>query len=253
MAASENRLAFGSLRANMSAMAPAQTRFGSLILGLAPQVVGTVSRADTLAQLRVGMPRVCDIVEVRLDLIGPETTGWLEHAKAIEAQGFPVVVTVRLSSEGGRWAQPDDARLPLFETALEHLSAVDIELRSPVVEPVSAAARRRQRALIVSHHDFDGTPSAHELRRIIFKAAEYGPVVKIATFTQTEADVATLRELFSQKWPVSLCVLGMGPFGPRTRAEFPRLGSCLTYGYVDVPVASGQVPARELMRQLHDG
>jgi len=43
----------------------------------------------------------------------------------------------------------------------------------------------------------------------------------------------------------------MGPLGPQTRIEFPKLGSCLTYGYLDQPVAPGQVPARELMRQLH--
>jgi 3-dehydroquinate dehydratase-1 len=231
-------------------MACAPTRFGSLILGLAPQVVGTVSQADTLARLGVGMPRVCDIVEIRLDLIGPDAGPWLEHAKAIETQGFPVVVTIRLADEGGQWTQPDAERLPLFEAALEHLSAADIELRSPLLETVCAAARRRQRALIVSHHDFLRTPPAHELRRIVFKAAEYGPVVKVATLTQTEEDVATLRELLGQKHPGALCVLGMGPLGPRTRTEFPKLGSCLTYGYVDVPVAPGQIAAHELIRQL---
>ena len=42
----------------------------------------------------------------------------------------------------------------------------------------------------------------------------------------------------------------MGPLGPQTRIDFPKLGSCLTYGYLDAPVAPGQVSARELMRQL---
>ena len=234
----------------MLCMSGAQTRFGSLVLGLAPQVVGSVSQADTLARLAVGVERACDIVEVRLDLIGPAAAPWLEQAKAIEAQGFPVVVTIRLANEGGRWTQPDAARLPLFEAALEQLSAVDVELSSPSLAEVSTAARRRQRALIVSHHDFIRTPSAHELRQILLKAAGSGTVVKIATFTQTEEDVATLRGLFAEKCSVSLCVLGMGPLGPQTRTEFPKLGSCLTYGYLDAPVAPGQVSARELMQQL---
>ncbi|HUI05934.1 MAG TPA: type I 3-dehydroquinate dehydratase [Verrucomicrobiae bacterium] len=231
-------------------MSGTQTRFGDLILGLAPQIVGTVSQADTLARLAVGMERTCDIVEIRLDLIGPDAAPWLQQAKAIEAQGFPVVVTIRLASEGGQWTQPDAARLPLFETALEQLSAADVELVSPLLPKVSTAARRRQRALVVSHHDFVRTPSAHELRQIVLKAAEYGTVVKIATLTQTEDDVAALRGLFTEKCSVSLCVLGMGSLGPQTRLEFPKLGSCLTYGYLDVPVASGQVSARELMQQL---
>jgi 3-dehydroquinate dehydratase-1 len=206
-----------------------------------------------LARLAVGVPRYCDIVEIRLDLIGPDAAPWLEQAKAIEAQGFPVVVTIRLASEGGQWAQPDEARRPLFETALEHLSAADIELRSPLLTEVSTLARRRHRALIVSHHDFVGTPSTRELHHIVLKAADYGTVVKVATVAQTEADVAALRELLSRKCPVPLCVLGMGPLGPQTRTELPKLGSCLTYGYLDVPVAPGQVSAHELMRQLRGG
>jgi 3-dehydroquinate dehydratase-1 len=231
-------------------MASQQTRFGSLILGLSPQIVGTVSQADTLTRLAIGVEHVCDIVEIRLDLIGVTTPGWLEHAKKIEAQGFPVVVTVRLESEGGRWTQADADRLPFFETALENLSAADIELRSPLLSGVSALARRHKRALIVSFHDFAKTPSIGELRQILWKAVTHGTVVKIATFTQTETDLVSLRELFMEKCPVSLCVLGMGPLGPRTRLEFPKFGSCLTYGYLDVPVAPGQISARELRQQL---
>jgi 3-dehydroquinate dehydratase-1 len=231
-------------------MASQQTKFGSLILGLAPQVVGTVSQADTLARLAVGVEHVCDIVEVRLDIIGPAAPKWLDHARAIEAQGFPVVVTIRLANEGGQWTEADAARLPLFETVLQNLSATDIELRSPLLSEVSALARRHKRALIISYHDFTKTPPIGELRQILWKAASHGTVVKIATLTQTETELATLRELLSEKCPVSLCLLGMGPLGPRTRLEFPKLGSCLTYGYLDAPVAPGQISARELMQQL---
>jgi len=227
-----------------------QTHFGSLILGLSPQIVGTVSQADTLTRLAVGVEHVCDIVEIRLDLIGAATSAWLEYARKIEAQGFPVVVTVRLESEGGRWTQADELRRPLFESALTNLSAADIELRSPLLSDVSALARRHKRALIVSYHDFAKTPSLNELRQILWKAATHGTVVKIATFTQTETELVALRELFMEKCPVSLCVLGMGPLGPRTRLEFPKFGSCLTYGYLDAPVAPGQISARELKQQL---
>jgi 3-dehydroquinate dehydratase-1 len=227
-----------------------QTRFGSLILGLTPQIVGVVSQADTLARLAIGVGHVCDIVEVRLDLIGADAPAWLDHAKKVEAQGFPVVVTIRLNSEGGQWTEADTSRLPLFETVLQNLSAADIELRSPLLSGVSALARRHKRALIVSYHDFTKTPSVAELRQILWKAATHGTVVKIATLTQTETELVALRELFLEKCPVSLCVLGMGALGPRTRLEFPKLGSCLTYGYLDEPVAPGQISARELRQQL---
>ena len=225
-----------------------QTRFGNLVLGLAPKVVGTVSQAGTLEKLAAGSERQCDIVEIRLDLI--DTDHWLDHAKAIEAQGLPVLATLRLASEGGKWTRPDAERLPVLETALTHLTAVDIEFRSPLLEKVSAFAASRQKALIISYHDFERTPPVTELRQVIRKAANYGTVVKIATLTQTEADLATLRELFTEQCSASVCLLGMGALGPVSRTLLPQLGSCLTYGYLDAPIAPGQVAASELRRQL---
>jgi 3-dehydroquinate dehydratase-1 len=231
-------------------MARGQTRFGKFALGSIPRVVGTVSQAETLAQLAAVTNRDCDIVEVRLDLIGSNTPQWVEHARAIEARGLPVVVTIRLAEEGGQWKQPDEERLPLFETALRNLTAVDIELRSPIVKEVSTLASRHERALIVSYHDFQQTPPIDELKKVMATAANFGSVVKIVTFTKTDEDVGVLRTLLHEKSSTPLCVMGMGPLGPQTRVKFPKLGSCLAYGYLDAPVAPNQVPASDLMQQL---
>ena len=226
-------------------MIRAQTRFGKFTLGTTPRVVGTVSQAGTLTSLAAGTARDCDIVEIRLDLIGADTTRHLELAAKLE----PVIVTIRLPSEGGKWPQLDEARLPLFDAALRCCTAVDIEYQSALLHKVSALAVKHQKALIVSYHDFDKTPPAHELKKIMARAANYGTVVKITTLTKTEDDLAVLRELFNESCSAALCVLGMGPLASRSRTEFPRLGSCLTYGYLDEPVAPGQPAARDLMRR----
>jgi 3-dehydroquinate dehydratase-1 len=231
-------------------MARGQTRFGKFALGSIPRVVGTVSQAETLVQLAAVTNRDCDIVEIRLDLIGSNTPRWMEHAQAIEARGLPVVITVRLAEEGGQWTQPDEERLPLFETAIRALTAVDIELRSPILEEVFALASRYECALIVSHHDFKRTPPIDELKKVIAAAAHFASVVKIVTFTKTDEDVGVLRTLLHEKSSTPLCVMGMGPLGAQTRVKFPRLGSCLAYGYLDAPVAPNQVPASDLMQQL---
>jgi 3-dehydroquinate dehydratase-1 len=215
-----------------------QTRFGSLLLGLTPKVVGTISLPATLNQPG---PFPCDIVELRLDLLG---------ATSVRPLAQPTIATIRLASEGGRWTKPDADRLPLFADALQTATAVDIEYRSPLLKQISALACRLQRALVVSYHDFERTPPLTELQQVIRTAANYGTVVKIATRTETEDDVATLRALFAEQCSASVCLLGMGALGPRTRQEFPRLGSCLTYGYLDAPVAPGQVAAAELMETL---
>ena len=227
-----------------------QTRFGNLVLGLAPKVVGTVAHTGTLEKLAAGMDRQCDIVELRLDLLGVDNDHWLAQAQAIEAQGLPVIATIRLANEGGKWTRPDAERLPIFETALTHLTAADIEFRSPLLKKISTFAASHQKALIISYHDFERMPPVADLRQVIRKAANYGTVVKIAALTQTEADLAALRELFTEQCSASVCLLGMGALGPASRTLLPRLGSCLTYGYLDAPIAPGQVAAAELLRQL---
>jgi len=197
-------------------MIRAQTKFGNFMLGTTPRVVGTVSQPDT----RI-VPGDCDIVELRLDLV------------PLRQVDLPSIATVRLASEGGKWTQPDADRLPLFETAFLQCTAADIELRSSLLDKVSALAAKHQKALVVSYHDFDKTPPLAELRQVMSKAANYGTVVKIATLTKTRKTFATLRALFNENCSAALCVLGMGPLGPQTRAEFPRLGSCFAYGYLD--------------------
>jgi len=231
-------------------MSRAQTRFGNVTLGTVSRIVGVISQPDTLRHLATDTERECDIVEVRLDLIGADTPRWLEDAQAIEASGLPVILTIRLKDEGGQWNQADESRLPLFAQALQHLSAADIELRSPLAEQVSALARQHQRGLIVSHHDFERTAPLSELKKITARAAKHGSVVKIATFTANKTDIATLRSLLHEECPAPLCLIGMGPFGAQTRIEFPKLGSCLTYGYLDTPAAPGQISARELTQLL---
>ena len=203
------------------------------MVGDRPRVVGTISKPGT--KIPAGE---CDIVELRLDMI---------PFRPVE---MPTIATIRLASEGGKWTKPDADRLPLFEEALQKCTAADVELRSPLLDKVSALAAKHKKALIISYHDFEKTPPLEELKKVMAKAANYGTVVKIATMTKTEDDVATLRALFKENCSAALCVLGMGPLAKETRLEFPKLGSCFVYGYLDEPVAPGQPSARELKRAL---
>lgn len=219
-----------------------------LPVGKVPLVVGTVtsprwklpSRRQALA---------CDVVELRLDQM-PKLTDWLARGQAIEALDVPVIVTVRHKSEGGAWSATDKARVPLYDLALRHLSGVDVELQSSIVKEVCALAKKRRKCCIVSFHDFKKTPPLSQLKRVAARAQKLGSVIKITTMTRTEADVETLRRLLACKWKKPICVMGMGPLGGATRVEFPTLGSCLTYGYLDKPAAPGQLSAAQIVRWL---
>ena len=223
---------------------------GALAIGPVPRVVGTISQAATLTGFRPGAGPACDIVEIRLDKMGLETQEWMSHSKALEAQGIPVIFTLRLAAEGGEWRRPDEGRIGFLEIALENLAAVDVEFQSRLLPRMSQKARADGKALIVSVHDFIKTPPLRSLQDIVIEAARYASIVKITTMITRAADVATLRELLKGEWPVPLCVMGMGPQGTETRTLFPTLGSCLTYGYLDESAAPGQIAAAELVQQL---
>jgi 3-dehydroquinate dehydratase I len=223
-------------------------KLGTLPLGQIPRVVGVVSSPGI--DLSAGSQKFpCDVLEFRLDQL-PGAKDWLSRCMAVETTGVPVIVTVRLKAEGGAWNGADKARLPLYELALKNLSAVDVELRSDIVEKVCAITKKRRKCCIVSYHDFSGTPPLSELKRVVARAQKLGSVIKITTMTKTEADVDTLRRLLACEWTKPLCVMGMGDLGKETRVTFPALGSCLTYGYLDKPAAPGQSSAAGLVGRL---
>jgi 3-dehydroquinate dehydratase type I len=210
-----------------------------------PLVVGVLS------SLGGDFPLAGDLVEVRLDKSGhPED--WLERCKAIEARGKPVLLTIRLRSEGGEWPGDNEDRLKLFEEGLRALSAVDVELSSVICARVAKQAEKLGKVCLVSHHDFERTPSLAELESIVERAQQNGAIAKVATMIRNEADIEVLRALLAKKRKRPLCVIGMGDAWKQTRVLFTKLGSCLAYGYLDKPTAPGQVSAAELIRQLQE-
>ncbi len=154
---------------------------------------------------------------------------------------------MRLAAEGGSWRRPDAERAVYYNTALEHLAAIDVELQSELVPKLSQRAKKTGKTLILSSHDFTKTPSSSALQDVILEASRHADIVKIATMISGPRDVDRLRELLATDWGVGLCVLGMGPGSNPTRVEFPRLGSVLTYGYLDRPTAPEQPRAADLM------
>jgi 3-dehydroquinate dehydratase-1 len=230
-----------------SPTAPAALR-GALTLGPIPRVVGTLSSLPD-HPTAIGNHVASDLVELRIDQMPPDSD-WLAVGREFEAAGVPVIVTPRAQSEGGKWSGPETERLALYRQAVQHLSAVDVELRSPIAAEVFRAAQQRGKTCILSYHDFEKTPGLAELESVISKAEHAASVVKVTTMVRVEADIENLRGLLATKRRVPLCVMGMGALGTPTRVAFPALGSCLTYGYLDRPSAPGQLSAAELVRQL---
>ncbi len=218
----------------------------ALQLGRVPRVVGTIITAGFLQRWSAApTPLPCDLVELRLDGFS-DFADWIRVGKQIEHQGKPVLVTLRLQNEGGKWEQGDRERWPLLESAIRNFSGVDVEVRSELAAAVSELCGQIGKLGVFSFHDFEKTPPREELEGLLTKAERLGGIGKVAAAAQTPEDVGMLRSLLRQQRASPICIIGMGPHGRETRLSFPLEGSCFSYGYLDTPGAPGQFSAQEL-------
>jgi len=212
-------------------------------LPLRPNVVGIVDchRAIEIAtRLPAG---AVDFLEWRADC--------LPVGIPLPRSRFPWLVTARHPSEGGHGGLSPAARRKILLHHLGGASAVDIEARSlHAMRDVVREARQIGIPVIASFHDFEKTPSADRLQKIVRRATDAGAdVLKVATVPRSPADIARLLGLFSDQ-NIPVAVMGMGRFGMATRVLFASCGSVLNYGWLHRPNVPGQWSAVEFKRLL---
>jgi 3-dehydroquinate dehydratase-1 len=219
-----------------------------------PLVVGVADRAASLAACAAMTPaaRPFDLVEARVDLFEGQrlSEAALDSCRRLESTGTPVLITIRTASQGGRFSDPDPARLVRFREALQVASWADVEDDAPIAADVARlVAARPSGQLVVSHHDFARTPPLPDLLRIVDQghATAPGAIAKVATTLAADADRTVLRSLLAQR-PIATAVIGMGDDG--FRIELAAAGSRLAYGFVGAPTAPGQTSAETLHARL---
>ena len=211
--------------------------------------MGVVRTVSGLEQLPGASP-ACDLVELRIDLLGAAAP-WREASARCRAAGLPVLVTARWSREGGSWQGDESSREAFYLSALPDAEAVDIEIRCGWGERLVAAARDAGVRVIGSYHDFNGTPDDTTLAGLVGEGVRLGAdLVKLAFHLRDRRDLDRLLLLPSRFPGIDLGVVGMGPLGPESRLALPLVGSFLTYGFADEPSAPGQTAAAELCRRL---
>lgn len=224
--------------------------FDRLPIGPRPLVIGAISQPGTLKRPDLATTLKLHIAEFRLDLTG-FVTGWQERARELRDAGIPVLLTLRSREERGNWTGTETGRETAYASALPHISALDIEISSPVAAAVTRAAHAAGKSVILSFHDFDKTPPIEQLRTTIARGHQLGAdIVKIATRTETQPDLEILRTLLAERGTHLLCCVGMGTLGPASRTELPSFGSCLTYGHADGANAPGQPSSADLLARL---
>jgi 3-dehydroquinate dehydratase-1 len=162
-------------------------------------------------------------------------------------------VTIRSASQGGRFTAGEDERLARFRASLAIASWADVEDDAAITGAVAALVQGRAGGqLIISHHDFGGTPPLGDLLARVdacHAAAPPSAIAKVATAVRTPEDRATLHALLAQR-PERTAVIGMAAGDDGLRVELAAAGSLLAYGFVAGATAPGQISAEALHARL---
>jgi 3-dehydroquinate dehydratase type I len=166
----------------------------------------------------------------------------------------PVIVTNRPQAEGGRWLGNEADRLALLEEALTYgVHALDVEFSTEAAWRRELHARRGKTRLILSWHDFSGTPEDAKLEEI-FNAMliEDADILKLVTQAATPADNLRLLALIPRARAVGKEIIAfcMGPLGKWSRVATVFLGGFLTFAPFNPKQASapGQITVAEFKR-----
>ncbi len=166
----------------------------------------------------------------------------------------PVVATNRARTEGGKWAGTEAERRRLLEESLAFgVHYLDVELSTEASWRQELLSRRGQTRVILSWHDFSGTPEAPELEsRLEEMLSQEAEVVKLVTLARKPEDNLRVLSLIPRARAAGREIIAfcMGPLGQWSRLAAPFLGSFLTFAPFNPKQASapGQLTVNEVRR-----
>lgn len=217
------------------------------------------SRERLLAEAAAVAAKRPDILEWRVDFfegIG-ETAAVIDVLSGIRraAGGIPILFTRRSSREGGEHIALAEAEvISLYRAvcASGHVDLVDFEMSNPPadVHAVREISRERGIKLILSFHDFQGTPAREMIEQRFAQAASLGAdIAKVAVMPRSMDDVLTLLAATlhsSGKLEIPLVSMSMGNLGAVTRMCGWAFGSAMTFAVGEGSSAPGQMAIEDV-------
>jgi 3-dehydroquinate dehydratase-1 len=190
--------------------------------------------------------KTSEIAEVRLDLMDLSDR---DIEKVFSAEG-KIIATCR----AGKFS--DDQRKKKLKKAIESgASYVDIEIDSPDAfkKELISSAHKHNCKVILSYHNFDGTPPTDELNKMVDASfAQGADIAKVACIANSESDAVRILSLYAKH--KNLVALGMGENGRITRVASLQMGA--PFSYVSISTAKETAPGqinRKQMRKVLEG
>lgn len=242
-------------------------RIGQAVLGkrgtkICVPIVGTTMK-EILDATALACNAPCHVVELRID--------YYERADSIDAviellmlikpqlKGRGLLFTWRTKGEGGERAISTEAYFTMLERLIPTglVDAIDIELffdQDRMLKTIEFA-KMHHVTVVMSNHDFNGTPSREVIVNRLLQMKELlADVLKIAIMPHTTGDVLTLLEATAEVkalYPADpIITIAMGPLGAVTRTAGALFGNAMTFAAAGKNSAPGQIDVYELKRIL---
>lgn len=211
-----------------------------------PIVEATVEKA-LIAIKKVN--RLADLIELRADYLKK-----VNLAPLLENRRKPFIITHRRKEEGGKYKGDERKRLSVLQEAIDLGSDyIDVELATERSLLRGLIRNKGGTRVILSYHNFQGTPSLKELQRLCGKMIRLdADVVKIVPFARSWEDNLTILSLipYAKERRQKIVVFCMGEKGNISRIFSPSLGAAWTYASLNKNTASapGQLTVVEMKK-----
>ena len=163
------------------------------------------------------------MAEIRADLCGLPA----EQTARLVSSHDNLIFTCRVGQTSVGYAREQ------MLAAISHgVKYIDIEIEAPLeyAKPIALYAKESGTRLIISYHDYVGTPSFEELRQIAQACLRRGAdIIKIVTTANDIADVTRVMRLYREYDASHLVAFAMGVCGKFSRYLSLRLGAPYTY------------------------
>jgi 3-dehydroquinate dehydratase type I len=191
--------------------------------------------------------RLADLIELRVDYLRNARLALL-----LQDRKKSLIVTNRRKEEGGQYRGEERKRLSVLQEAID-LGAdyIDVELATQRSLLQDLVRNKRGTQVILSFHNFRGTPSIKELQKLFGQMIQLGTdVIKIVPFARSWEDNLSILSLipFAKEKRQKIVAFCMGEKGKLSRIFSPLLGAVWTYASLNQSRTSapGQLTAQEL-------
>ncbi len=217
-----------------------------------PLIALPITDIDIDNTLEKAKEKNIDIIELRIDQFKNKN---LDHIntliKKVKNYNFKILATIRSKLEGGSDIS-DEERLNIFINIVKDVDILDIEYTSEDLKTtVIDLAKRNNKILLMSYHDFDKTPSEDFIQNLIDNSKLQGAdIVKYAFKSNSFEDVARILCITHKNRDKNIVAIAMGDIGKISRVAGFVFGSLITYTYIGESFAPGQIEIDKLKELL---